>query len=152
MNKLWGYACCCFTPKLQYFNYIMAMIWCMRWEGESPIVIVLQSVRYLCPYLCNDRASVWYELAVETSKRVVVRAEQGLQSLLHVIMVLSLSIYMLVEWVSNIYIIYSLFIICCCMWNCQSTHEGKEGSAIHMDTLAFVVYGEANRKLKVCFI
>ena len=28
--------CCCFTPLQQYFSYITAVIWCMRWEGESP--------------------------------------------------------------------------------------------------------------------
>ena len=26
---------CCFSPKHQYLIYIIAVIWCMRWEGES---------------------------------------------------------------------------------------------------------------------
>ena len=29
------YFCCCFVVVLQYFNYIMAVIWCMRWGGEN---------------------------------------------------------------------------------------------------------------------
>ena len=29
------FVCCCFTPWQHYFNYIMVVIWCMRWEGKS---------------------------------------------------------------------------------------------------------------------
>ena len=27
--------CCCFRPEQQYFSYTMAVIWCMRWGGQS---------------------------------------------------------------------------------------------------------------------
>ena len=29
---------CCFMPQQQYFSYIMTVIWCTRWEGESLIL------------------------------------------------------------------------------------------------------------------